>query len=607
MKINFWGKKVNSGSYNILKIMINNNRVSTYVWILLSIFIGIIPSINVIMNKKLINNISHITAYKDNYFKSAIIILIIMAAVNVLLEIITSLSEYLYQNSKSLLSSIMEEKLYNTILKYPIEKFESNNIYNKILMASQAIQMNSFDIIKLVIGIMSSIVSLLSVFLVLFSISWYLPLSLLLSSIPSGIGIIVIKKYRYKIRTSILEYARKNQYLSYLFTKKNAIKEIRIFNISKYLLDVWRNQKNKLRKKEMDILIKENYMSFIGKFVIQLCISLVSIYLISLISYSSITIGDYVSLLTAMTLFQSSLASISENSGTLYEMGIYLDALLEVINEDFEEPPIINTKIDIDEILSIKLENIKFKYPQAEKYALENISFEINKGDKIAIVGYNGSGKTTLINIIMGLYTNYEGKIIVNNNDLNNTYNKHSYYKKFSCIMQDFMKYDLSLRENIAFGNINELHNDLKLKELIKETGLSDYLSFKLDDVLSVQYKGGFELSGGEWQKIAIARSMISDAEVIIFDEPTSSLDPISEVKIFEQFNNIAKDKTSIIVSHRLGVTQFCNKIIVMDAGKIVEMGSHKELMIKNGLYKTLYTMQASKYQVNNSELKEII
>jgi ATP-binding cassette, subfamily B, bacterial len=165
-----------------------------------------------------------------------------------------------------------------------------------------------------------------------------------------------------------------------------------------------------------------------------------------------------------------------------------------------------------------------------------------------------------------------------------------------ACVLQDYVKYNLTLRENIALGKIENIDDDKKIIEMINKVELSKKYVDMLDEIISVEYKEGFELSGGEWQKVALARAVISDVDLIVMDEPTSSLDPVAEMNFLDYFNEQLQNKTSILVSHRLGISRHCNKIIVMDNGKIIETGSHNELMKKNGLYKTLFELQASKY-----------
>jgi putative ABC transport system ATP-binding protein/ATP-binding cassette subfamily B protein len=595
-----FNKKNNSKTKEILKLMLDENKLFTFIWITLSILIGFVPSITVMINKLLINEISYIS--QDNssgHFSYAILLLLLTALIGIIQEIISSIAEYLYHYSKSSVSCKVEKKLYNTILKYPIEMFESSDMYNKIMMANQAIQMNCIDMIQHSVGIGTSIITLVSVFAVLLAISWYLPLALFIASIPSGIGIIVVKKYRYNLKKNLLELARKNGYLSFLFTKKNALKEIKVFNLSNYLINRWEVQRNELRFKELYIYAKEKKIMLIGKVIVQFSICFASVYLIKLISNEEITIGDYVSLLTATSLFQISLSSITENSASIYEMGMYIDALLDILHNkndnESTEVGLHKEQKELKEIKNIILKNIYYKYPQSKNYILKNINLEINKGDNIAIVGYNGSGKSTLVNIIMGVYKNFEGNIFVNKDDIS-MYLNNSYFSKFSCVMQDFMKYDLTLRENIAFGNMDLINDDETILQYLRKVGLNSNLSKYIDEMLSVQYKGGIELSGGEWQKIAIARAMIRNAEIVVFDEPTASLDPVSEMKIFNQLNSLSNGKTRIIVSHRLGITKYCNKIIVMSDGEIVEIGTHEELLNKGGLYNHLYNIQASWY-----------
>jgi len=576
--------------------MMGKNTFTTIVWVILSISVGIVPSLGIILNRNLINSLSNINSINDVFYTKSIKYLIYIAVMNLLLELLNRWIEYLYLKNKASVSLFLEKNLYKKILGYSLDKFECHNTYNKIILATQGINMNSLDMLKISINMISNMLSLISIFIVLSTISIALPISLIIAAVPSSIIIIFLKKYRYKIRLILLECLRKTQYLSSLFVDKRALKEIRIFFLAKHLLNSWQEKKIELIDAELKVNIKENKIQLLGSTIIQCCITLLSIYIVNMMSINKITIGDYVSLISAMTLFQSTLGLLSQNGGTLYEMKIYLDAMIAVLNEVDNKEMLskeINNNIRFESLI---LKNISYKYPQSDQEILQDINLEINKGDKIAIVGYNGSGKTTLVKLLLGIYESYQGNITFNGKNIKDKEQMNMFRRVVSCVLQDFVKYNLTLRENIALGKIEDINNDKKIVEMLGKVDLSKKYVDMLDEMISVEYREGFELSGGEWQKIALARAIMSDADLIIMDEPTSSLDPVAEMNFLDYFNEQLINKTSILVSHRLGISRHCNKIIVMDDGKIVEIGSHDELMEKSGLYKTLFELQASKY-----------
>lgn len=241
-----------------------------------------------------------------------------------------------------------------------------------------------------------------------------------------------------------------------------------------------------------------------------------------------------------------------------------------------------NGNIKIDGIQNgVFLSNVSFTYPNSEKYALKDISLSIHKGEKIVVLGVNGSGKTTLSKILLNAYPPSQGEVRYDK-VLSSDIDKSSLYTYLSVIPQNFVSYNLTLRENIAISNLEHLNDDSLIEHSLKLSGLPTLLDEvgSLDQQLGREF-GGKELSGGQWQKLAIARGLFKSSDFIILDEPTSALDPLLETEILQQFIEIARNKTAIIISHRVGLCKIADRIIVMKDGKICETGTHDELIEK--------------------------
>lgn len=244
---------------------------------------------------------------------------------------------------------------------------------------------------------------------------------------------------------------------------------------------------------------------------------------------------------------------------------------------------------------AIEFDKVSFKYPDSNKMALKKVSFKINKGEKVAVVGANGSGKSTIAKLVAGLYTQTSGKILYDSYDP--LYDKVNVTKNISAVFQDFCRYKMTLLENIVISDVRKENNN-DLSQFINSSNLN--LSKKIfplgfDTVLSREFDG-VDLSGGQWQKIAISRGDYKDSNIIILDEPTSAIDPIEEEVIFNNFLNMAENKTAIIITHKMSITRFVDKIIVMEDGYLKEFGSHDELIRVNGLYKKMYTQESKSY-----------
>lgn len=243
----------------------------------------------------------------------------------------------------------------------------------------------------------------------------------------------------------------------------------------------------------------------------------------------------------------------------------------------------------------INVKNISFSYPNTDYLAISNISLDIKKNESIAIVGNNGSGKTTLVKLLTGLYKTQKGEILYGVQNINN-FEPVGFYRNVSIVSQDFVKYEMTLRENIAISDWKHLDDTDKIQELLKQMDLPEFSSKEALDMLLGSEFDGRDLSIGQWQKLAIARGMFKNSSMIVLDEPTAALDPIMETTILKMFLKIAKEKTAIIVSHRIGICREVDKIIVMKSGKVVEIGNHNELLAKKGEYYQLYKMQQKWY-----------
>jgi ABC-type multidrug transport system fused ATPase/permease subunit len=242
---------------------------------------------------------------------------------------------------------------------------------------------------------------------------------------------------------------------------------------------------------------------------------------------------------------------------------------------------------------------VSFAYPKSEKYIIENVSFKIEKGEKIAIVGNNGAGKTTLIKLLSGLYQPSGGSIKINGRNISE-YNRDDYYSIISPVFQDIYLYPVSIAQNIALCKSSSINNN-KLSQTVQFAGLQNKIDSLPDGYDTLLMKSvednAIELSGGEKQKLALSRALYKDGLLLILDEPTAALDPIAENEIYLHYNEFAKDKTSIFISHRLASTRFCDHIFFLDSGNIIETGSHDELMAQNGRYAEIFNIQSYYYK----------
>lgn len=595
--------------YKIIKYIDRRNIKDIIIWGSLMFLAGIIPAIPVALNKKLIDNLNGINGQSSGTILTCIFICVFMGGLEITVFILENISEIIYQKINYRTTHSMERKFYYVLTNLPMEVFDDYQLRKEIVLAQDGLSANGIELIQNIISIISKIISVVSVFVMLFMVSWKLPLAIIGSTVPNLVAVIVSKNMKYQIRQELVEESRKRDYIKSLFQNKGTIKELRIFNAFNFYINLWDKKDKLLYQEDIKVIKYENRMRIYAIMIGQFFVISVTVWLIILINTGEITVGSFVSLTAAIALLSSSFGTIASDIAQLYENNKYIEAFFRII----DLVPEVNNSINKEErkkdeplskFESLKFCNVSFAYPSSQKNNISNICLEIKKGDKVAIIGHNGSGKTTLVNLMIGLYHNYQGKIYVNGVELSEDEYVKEYQTKLACVFQDFNCYEMSIRENVAIANVSEINKDDKIRDALRKMKLEELSMTNLDCMLSSFYEGGVDLSGGEWQKIALARANFRNAELLMFDEPTAALDPEAEIKFYNNVLDLVNNKTFVIVSHRMAVTKYCNKIFVMENGKIAEIGSHDELLAKRGIYYNMYRKQIETYDSRVFEMK---
>lgn len=389
---------------------------------------------------------------------------------------------------------------------------------------------------------------------------------------------------------------RKIWYFSHLLTRDFSFKEVLVLGLKDYFLNKHRyitnhfleeNMKNLKRKTAFQILY-DIVVSSIGYVIIG--VAVFSAYI------GKILAGNVVSCIRSIGMIQSNSQVVMQNIYGIYSCTLYMNMLFDFLaysGANREWSPAMK----VDCIEEIRMEDVSFSY-DGEHNVLDHIRLDIKKGEKIALVGPNGSGKSSLLKVIAGLYKLKEGTIYVNSLNRDDIDTK-SYYNQLSILFQDYVKYELSLKENIGFGCISDIQNEKKMKDILERLSLQALKGedgkYDLDMQLGNWFGNGRQLSQGQWQKVALARTYFKDASVYILDEPNAALDTVSEKEVFQSFFKLCEKKIGVYISHRLNAAQMADRIIVMDHGKIVAEGKHETLMKTCEIYQKLY--QAETYE----------
>jgi ABC-type multidrug transport system fused ATPase/permease subunit len=318
-------------------------------------------------------------------------------------------------------------------------------------------------------------------------------------------------------------------------------------------------------------------------------------------------IGNYTLYVSALNHISSGVATLISTTATIYEGTLFIDNMIVFMNNETTIAPLLDSPREVERRIPhvIEFQNVSFRYPNTTRDVIKNVSFRIEPGETVVLVGLNGAGKTTLVKLLTRLYDPTEGVILLDGRDIKE-YDTAELYAMYGIIFQDFGKYAVTAAENIEFGDVLKEHNR---DDVISAATSADADGFITElprgydtPMTRLFYDDGIELSGGQWQKLSVARAFYKDSEILILDEPTASLDALAEQKIFNQFASLAEGKICIFVSHRLSSAVSADKIVVLKGGKVTELGNHRELMENKGDYHLLFTTQAHRYITENSE-----
>ena len=453
------------------------------------------------------------------------------------------------------------------------------------------------DGVDALIQFVQIIVSIASVFVLIISQVWCAALIIFSFSIPMFLLSMRAGKKNYQAERDVEKFNRRTEYLGEVLIGRENVDERTLFGYNDDINRVWQEQYEAGRKLQVKVIAKNFMISKGSSIVLALISLLVALTLIAPVVNGHLSPGMFMGIVSAVFgmiqklgfQMSRSLENISRAGEYMKDFGEFV-ALSEA-EEALAEPDA--TPIQID---SLEFCNVRFCYPGGNEYILDGLSFKLEAGRHYAFVGKNGAGKTTIAKLLTGLYTEYEGEILVNGKELRG-YPVSTMKAMFSVVYQDFAKYYIEMQDNIALGDVHSKGKEVKAAHLAGLDEVIGKLNNGINTPLGKILKGGQDISGGQWQRVAIARSLVSRAPVRILDEPTSALDPISESNLYSDFEKLMKGKTTIFVSHRLGSTKLADEILVIDEGKIIERGTHEELMAKNGQYTEMFEAQREWYQ----------
>lgn len=569
---------------------------------------GFVPFLLILMNSSFINSAIDYVNQKSS-FSDVLGPLITIFLLIGYVQMYAVISQILFSRvtislRESFNTAIIQKQLS---IKYEhIENEETNELLNRIVKNPGFYSIN--EVFRHLVDLIGILINFVAVGWLVFELKWWLGAVLFLVCIPLVLISYVSQQKIYTILRSTSDLDRKSGYIEFdVLRGRDLAAERRLFGFTSYFNEKFEQYFTgaiNLSKKVKFKWLALNKVSVM--FIIITCVSF-AVMLLTPLKNNEITLGFFISLVTAIFQLQEKMANqMSEIIGFLSKDNEYMKDLNRFVQLEDEEENITGSQeknIPILRVQTIEFKNVYFKYPGTSNYILKGLSFTIQSGMHYAVVGKNGSGKSTITKLLLGLYTPDQGEILINGINIRHIQSQ-TLHMLFSVVYQDFAKYSVTVGENIAVGDTRQFTGKKKL-EAAKIIEIADYVRLKenveqlpqqFDTPLGKILPNGIDLSGGQWQKIALARSLMKKDTVRILDEPTAALDPLEESNLYTHYSRISSEDTTIFISHRLGSTKLADIILVIDDGRVAECGCHEDLMQSRGIYNDMFNSQKEWY-----------
>ncbi|OMF43652.1 ABC transporter ATP-binding protein [Paenibacillus sp. BGI2013] len=591
-------------SMKLFSLIFQTNKVLFIISAILHILQGLIPFFSLVVMQNMLNGISYSLMHGADLVRIPFILFVIVYAVKL---IINSGQTYVEGNLEASLAKSLNIMIGKKSTQLGLADFENSSINDQLKRATQEAAFRPYQLYSQLAGIISGLITVISSSTWLFLWKWWTVPIILVVSLTSLYSLFKLNKQQFDIYMKRTPLYRQSWYLTHLLTNDRAVKEVKVFQLSTHLLNRYSELLESFYKVDKRMLGKLTKHTFIYNFF-ELAVMLWLVwFVIQETLLSTLMIGSLYGYIQAIVLTQSQIQSIMRSLLQFSQNHLYMEQLFLFFELPTSDPvarsSLQNKKSDFS-LEHLELKNVSFQYTGNDKIALKNISLSLRRGQTIAIVGKNGSGKTTLMKVLMQLYDNYEGEIIINGKNITD-YDLNMYQKKIGTVFQDFVHYEMSARSNIGFGSLDQLDQDEMILNAAKYASIDDVihsLPQGLDTQLGKWFEEGQQLSGGQWQRLAIARAFMRNADLYILDEPSAFLDPVAERDLLELFLDLMKDKIGVFITHRLSSARLAHQIIVMENGEIIEQGTHEKLLNDNGTYAEMYRIQAKTFQENNIE-----
>ena len=560
-----------------------------------------IPAIMLLIDKAIVDLVIANWGRADFVWRPLIVLVAMRFGVSLVQATLNQGSLYVSQIFNDRLNLHTKFVLLEKSAQLDLAHFESPEFYDTLERAQNSGSNYPVRVIQTLTSLFGQGITLISLLSLLLQFNIAIVPLLFFTALPSFWTSIVYSGRRFWMTRKETESGRLSNYIQRVLTNPEFAKEVRLFSLGRYLLGQWRDIRIDFNSKSEAIASEYTRMRGLSGVLVNSGFYIAYIWTLIKTIAGQITVGDFTMYTGAFSQAQQVLPSILENIAKIYESNLYVSQYFDFLNLHPQVTNVSRPQSFPQPVRrGLSLSNVSFTYPGATQPTLRNLNLKVKPGESIALVGLNGAGKTTLLKLITRLYDVDSGEITIDGIPISEI-KLSELHQNIGVLNQDFARYQLSASDNISFGNLSQRKNQFRIEQAAIDSGADrvvNTLEQGYDTRLGKMFKGGVDLSGGQWQKIGMARAFMTDAHILILDEPTAALDAIAEYELFEKFRTLTAGKMTFFVSHRFSTVQLADRIVVLENSRIVEIGSHQELMINQGLYAEMFLKQASSYDI---------